>query len=116
MKRLLIPFAVLPVLLLAGCKSPWAQADEVNSLSNLRQIGYACKTYAGDHKGQYPADLNSLFRGGYLSDARCFISPRDTVRKTAADNAELLPENCSYVYTGAGLVEEKNNRHVPIAF
>jgi hypothetical protein len=43
-------------------------------MSNARQIGIACKLYAVDNNGKYPATLEELIPD-YLLDRTIFVSP-----------------------------------------
>lgn len=44
------------------------KANQTKSISQARQIGLALKTYAADHAGRYPADLNMLVDEGIIED------------------------------------------------
>jgi len=95
-------------------KKSAAKADRLRSVSNLKQIAVACKTFAIGHKGKFPDDLTDLVKGECLTDPRVFISPFDPRRKASKDNV-IRPANTSYAYVGKGL-SEKADPGLPLAF
>ena len=109
----------LPLTELAGeidraQKKSAAKADRLRSVSNLKQIAVACKTFAIGHKGKFPDDLTDLVKGECLTDPKVFISPSDPRRKASKDNV-IRPANTSYAYVGKGL-SEKAAPGLPLAF
>ena len=118
MKRILF---ALTVVLLAVCVAGCGKITEarqrrpfIQSASNLKQIGLACKTYAIDFKGNFPDDFTTLVKKEYLTDTTTYIAPLDSRRKASKDKA-ILPANTSYVYVGKGL-SENDNADLPLAF
>ena len=95
-----------------------AKADRaskrMNSVSNLKQIAVACKTFAIGHKGKFPDELTDLVKGECLTDPKVFISPFDSRRKASGDKV-VRPSNTSYAYVGKGL-SEKAAAGLPLAF
>ncbi len=71
---------MLPVLaILAGIAVPVfgevrTRGKEVQSLSQAKQIAVACRSYASDHRGAFPPQLEDLVPA-YLPDRTLFASP-----------------------------------------
>lgn len=95
-------------------KKSAAKADRLRSVSNLKQIAVACKTFAIGHKGKFPDELTDLVKGECLTDPRVFISPFDSRREASKDKG-IRPANTSYAYVGKGL-SEKADPGLPLAF
>lgn len=109
----------LPLTELAGeidraQKKSAAKAERLRSVSNLKQIAVACKTFAIGHKGKFPDDLTDLVKGECLADPKVFIAPSDPRRKVSPDKV-IRPSNTSYAYVGKGLSEEADPG-LPLAF
>jgi hypothetical protein len=58
----------------AGTPDGAKATPEQQSMSNAKQIVFACKVYAVDHNGNYPPYLDALFPT-YLTDRKALISP-----------------------------------------
>ena len=110
--------------LLAGFAMPAmskarAQAFEVQSTSNLRQIGMGAMMYAQDHKGRYPNTLGELIP--YVeNNAAIFVYPTSGKAAPAkgdpAEAAKWVDANSDYVYVGAGMkVSQPNTAGVVVA-
>ncbi|MBD3349714.1 MAG: DUF1559 domain-containing protein [Candidatus Eisenbacteria bacterium] len=50
------------------------RARRTKCASNLKQIGYACHLYSGDHEEAFPPSLGAVFPE-YIPDGRVFICP-----------------------------------------
>ncbi|MBE6404671.1 MAG: hypothetical protein E7040_01460 [Lentisphaerae bacterium] len=75
------------------------KSQSVNSISYMKQIGLAIKSYSiNDNKN--PNTLNDLIKSGELTDTRVFIAPFDTISKRAKTGEQLTPRNTSYAYLG----------------
>jgi hypothetical protein len=103
--------------LLAGIAMPALsrarmQALEVQSMSNLRQIGLAAIMYSNDHKGRFPNTLGETLP--YLeNNPSVFVHPKSGKAAPAtaapAELAKWVDQNSDYVYVGAG-VSHKTER------
>ena len=51
------------------------KANIAKAMSNAKQITVACRVYASDNNGKYPASLDVLVEQGILSDASLLICP-----------------------------------------
>ena len=97
-----------------AAKPVWqVRREHAVSVCNLKQIGMAIWRYADNNKGNFPPDLNTLFKKGYLADPAVYITPADPVSRPKA-RGELRDENTSYVYVGKGLKNDCGQ--LPIAF
>ena len=68
---------IIPVAILAGIALPVFNAvqmkgQQVKALAEAKQVGLACKLYAGDHDGKYPATLDELVPK-YLTDKTLLV-------------------------------------------
>jgi|GEM_PF-1521960 len=88
------------------------KAKRISSVSNLKQIGLACKMYSMDHSEKFPNDLTALEK--YLSDAKVYVAPVDERRKASKDKV-IRQTNTSYAYVGKGL-SEHSSADLPLAF
>lgn len=65
----------LAVIVFSAAIAQDAATDNAKTcLSNARQIALACKLYASDHDGQYPAKITDVMPD-YVRDAALFVSP-----------------------------------------
>jgi len=83
------------------------QANNVKSMSNLRQIGLAAIIYANEHNGKFPDTMAELAAGSDLT-AETFISPSSNKQAPPpfADPKALgqwAEQNGDYVWVGKGL-------------
>jgi hypothetical protein len=69
----LLPF-ILVGIALPAFEAAKSAALEVRSMSQMKQMGLACREYAADHHGDFPPSLNSLFPK-YLQDQSILASP-----------------------------------------
>jgi|694.fasta_scaffold90399_4 hypothetical protein len=86
---------VIPVMIAVAVPSfavVQQKALEAASMSNAKQIVTACKTYAADHEGNYPPDLDALRTGSILLDERVFVCP------LLKDDTQI-----GYEYYGSGM-------------
>ena len=77
--KLLGPVVALPVAMAAGMALPVfnkvsEKGKATRSLAQAKQIGLACKLYAGDHDGKFPPTLDALMPT-YLTEAKVLVSP-----------------------------------------
>lgn len=123
--------ALLPLIfviaLLAGIALPVfgevkTRGSQTMSLSNAKQIATACKIYASDHDGAFPAKLDQLVPD-YLPDPAVFVCPlsptlpvgydyfggneKDPPEKVLIASKNVTKGKRIVVYiSGAGLVEK----------
>jgi hypothetical protein len=64
----------IPAFLGQGFDNILDEGKGTQSLAYARQIGLACKLFAGDHDGSFPKDLNEL-SPKYLEDRKVLSSP-----------------------------------------
>jgi type II secretory pathway pseudopilin PulG len=64
---LMVPLAILASIALPAMGEVSDRRERDNALSNARQIGTACRIYAGDHQGRFPVRLQELVPD-YLPD------------------------------------------------
>lgn len=86
----LLVIGLIAFLLLPKVFSPRESAVRTSCASNLKQIGYACRLCADDHKGAYPSQVAMLFPG-YVRDGRVYVCP--TVWRAGRIEACKTPEN-----------------------
>lgn len=77
--EMLLPLAVVPAGIMAGIALPVFNSVQLKgkatkSLSQAKQIGLACKLYAGDNDGKFPPTLDALIPT-YTSNEKLFVSP-----------------------------------------
>lgn len=81
------------------------QAQRVQGMNNLRQIGLAAIMYAQDKQDQLPPDLGALLP--YLQAPQVFLSPHRAAHVQPPAKPEEIPawinQNTDYVYVGAAL-------------
>ena len=83
---LVIGIAVLASIALPIFSSVVLKRTQIQALSNMKVLGFACRSYASDHAGNYPPSLDALFPK-YLPDRSILASP-------------LMPsEPAGYIYT-----------------
>ena len=106
---LLIVGLFFAILVPSMCRSSEV-SNRIKSASNLRQIGLALASYAGEHGGCFPADFGVLVRTSDLTPD-VFTSPSDGAvdrapGKVPADWARALVDEpakyCSYRFVAAG--------------
>lgn len=61
---------------------------------NIKLIGRACNSYAYEHKGKYPQNLNVLIQKGYLKESETPKCPKD---------------NCEYIFISKYVKKYKTN-------
>jgi prepilin-type processing-associated H-X9-DG protein len=89
-----------------------AQAVEVQSTHNLRQIGLGAIMYANDHKGRFPNTLGEILP--YVdNNPSVFVYPSSGKALTpggqAGEAAKWVEANSDYVYLGAGMKSDQPN-------
>jgi prepilin-type N-terminal cleavage/methylation domain-containing protein len=132
--------AILASIALPVFSSVTERANQTKDLSNAKQIGLACKVFAGDHDGKYPfqngqvdppTDIappgsgasNAVFASlipGYIPTEKIFYlaksgwSPTvpDEKTATAADRLEASTNNFAYMF---GLTDTDNPSY-PLVF
>ncbi len=107
------PFLV-PMMVM-GLSEAREEASRVQSSSNLRQVGLACKMFANENqKLAYPDDFEDLIRTQDIT-ADVFINPRlgNKVLPELPDGAEpakffgdWVEKNSDYAYVGKGLTDD----------
>jgi hypothetical protein len=50
-----------------------AKVLEISNMSNLKQIGLACRMYSQDYKERFPPDFDALIKGGYLENTKIYL-------------------------------------------
>lgn len=75
---LLLIFLLL-LLLLPTLTVVTEHARRTRCASNLKQIGYALRSYAADNSGQFPRDLSILYPA-YISESRIYVCPGERSR------------------------------------
>lgn len=99
-----------------------AQAMQITSVSNLRQIGLACMTYAQDHGGHLPnaAHWTDEVLPYLLQGATSNAERQDRTRLLFHDPAAPVGDVWSYAYnaalSGAALVTLKDPAHLALVF
>jgi len=81
------------------------RAQRLQCAYNLRQIGFACRVYATDHAGQFPAGYDQLAEA--LASTKARMCPADDRPKPATDWVTRTGQNTSYPYFGAKLTNEE---------
>ena len=132
--------AILASIALPVFSSVTERANQTKDLSNAKQIGLACKVYAGDHDGKFPyqngqvdppTDIaapgsgasNAVFASlipGYIPTEKIFYLAKsawsstvpDEKTATAADRLEAKTNNFAYMF---GLTDTDNPSY-PLIF
>ena len=100
--------AILAAMLLPALARAREQARRAVCLSNLKQIGLALFMYQQDQDETFPyANVDGSFGGAemsyqtlspYISAAKIFVCPSDSVDRAASDVTALSCEALSYAY------------------
>ncbi len=77
--KVLAPLVIAPIAIAAGVALPVfnsvsEKGKSTKGLAQAKQIGLACKLYAGDNDGKYPPNLDALVPT-YLQNRALFVSP-----------------------------------------
>lgn len=62
----LAPIALVAAIALPAFSGVQQKAQSAKQMSDIRQLIYACKAYAVDNNGSYPAELPILLADGYI--------------------------------------------------
>ena len=87
---------IMAGMLLPALARARGEARKASGKSNLKQIGVACISYAGDHGDRWPDSLSTLVPQ-YVQDPRLFLSPNDNPAR-APNIAKGI--KTSYCYVG----------------
>ena len=103
--------AMLPVILLAGLLLPAlgkakGKAQEINCVSNMKQIGLAARIWSGDHNDFVPPDFLSMSNEIVSTKILFCNSDRNHTRQTVSDWTTITPANISYVFVAPGIKED----------
>jgi len=101
--------AVLLVsMFLPASNPPYADAPQIHSASNLRQIGLAIMQYSNDNAGAFPDSFQTLLMKEELNSA-VFVSPLTSDTPAQGPTTQVIASqlaavgHLSYVYLGKGL-------------
>ena len=90
------------------------RAREVNSVSNMMQIGKAVKFYNSYEDNKNPNNLNDLIKSGVLTDTNVYIAPFDKKSVKVQNGGYLTSRNTSYAYFGKGVNTSESNAPIMI--
>src|SRR5438067_877160 len=71
---LVAPEAILAAIALPAITAAQDRSTVVRCMNNAKQIAIACRTYAADHDGKFPATLDELVPD-YVPDRSLFVCP-----------------------------------------
>ena len=94
-----------PAMLLPALAKAKARAQQVNCITNLKQIGLAARMWANDHNEMFPP--NFLAMSNELNSPKILICPADPNRNHKADWSAIAANGSSYEYFGGGMRAEK---------
>lgn len=86
----MVIISILAAFLLPALGGARERARRTKCMNNLKQVGIALHSYAGDHNESFPESLGALYPD-YLDDNRIFDCPSGE-----AEGSESTPE---YTYT-----------------
>src|SRR5688500_4541363 len=83
------------------------QAQRVQSMSNLRQIGMGMMLYANENKGKFPPDLGTVSQMDvppviFVSPKSGKTVPPNVMQGNPEQKKAWINQNADYVYVGAG--------------
>jgi type II secretory pathway pseudopilin PulG len=95
---------ILAGVLLPSLQRAREQATRVQSMANLRQIGFAAMMYANEHKGRLPDDLAGTRE--FIENPHVYANPRSGVPLPpdvqGDDLNTWINESSGYVYVASG--------------
>jgi competence protein ComGC len=100
---ILIPFAVLPALLLPALSKAKQRAQTVSCVSNMKQVALAARMWSNNHNDTYPPDFLSM--SNELNPA-FLVCPQDSSKTKVMNWADFNPAlNASYEFLTPGAKE-----------
>jgi len=110
---MLLALPISAGLLLPALAKAKARAQQIQCMSNLKQVGLSAHMWANDHGGAFPPNLIAL--SNQLASPKLLVCPGERLRdRTQADTwEELSVIGSSYDYLGAG-ADETNPQKVII--
>ena len=66
---------IIAVVVVSDCLNWGNYSWRMACLTNIRHVGMACRQYADDHEGRYPASFGALLKEGYLTTTTVFFCP-----------------------------------------
>jgi hypothetical protein len=103
---------ILPATLLPLVAQKKQQAQQINCISNLKQMGLAVRIYANDHKENLPPDFLSM--SNELNTPSILFCPADSARTRVDSFAHLTPGNITYEFLRPGASLAKLNPSEPV--
>lgn len=76
------------------------QAQSIQCVNNLKQLGLAVRVWATDNADQFPPDILSMTNE--IASPRVLVCASDDLRHAAADWASYTAANCSYEFLSPG--------------
>lgn len=101
-----LSFLFIPILagiMLPALAKAKARAQQINCVTNLKQIGLAARMWSNDHNGKFPPDFSSM--SNELATPKILVCPGDSSKTRAMDWSEFGPEKVTYEYLQPGIDE-----------